>query len=84
MNLPYVDGGLYAMNLMYALHSEGLGTIPLTCSLMARNYKKLYHDFDIKDNEVPVLLIGVGNLKEKFEVAVSNRYNYDHYVKFID
>ena len=84
MNLPYVDGGLYAMNLMYALHSLGIGTIPLTCALMARNFNALYRDFDIKDNEVPVLLIGVGNLKDKFEVAVSNRYSYKNYAYFIN
>lgn len=83
MNLPYVDGGLYAMNLMYALHSLGLGTIPLTCALMARNFNALYREFDIQDNEVPVLLIGVGHLKEEFEVAISNRYSYTDYTYFV-
>lgn len=33
----YIDGGLYAMNLINALHSLGLGTIPLSCGF---TYKK--------------------------------------------
>lgn len=34
----YVDGGLYAMNLINALHSLGIGTIPLS---VAFGYDKL-------------------------------------------
>lgn len=83
-HLPYVDGGLYAMTLMYALHAQGLGTIPLTTGLMPNQLKKLYSQFEVKDNEVPVLLIGVGNLKEKFEVAMSHRYDYKTYTTFVE
>ena len=83
-NLPYVDGGLYAMTLMYALHSLGLGTIPLTTGLMPSQLKKLYSKFDVKDCEVPILLIGIGSLKEKFNVAASYRYNFDQYTSFIE
>lgn len=84
ITLPYVDGGLYAMTLMYALHSQGLGSIPLTCGQMSSKLKVLYRRYDIRDNEVPVVIIGVGNLKEKFEVAVSNRYDYKTYTTFVD
>lgn len=84
MDLPFVDGGLYAMTLMFALHSLGLGTIPLSCAMMKEKQKVLYKRFEIKDNEIPVLLIGVGNLKERFEVAVSNRYGYDTYTTFVE
>lgn len=82
VNLPYVDGGLYAMTLIYALHSQGLGTIPLTMGLGANNIKYLYKHFGIKDSEVPILLIGVGNLKDEFKVAKSNRFPYDSYTTF--
>ena len=83
VNLPYIDGGLYAMTLVYALHSQGLGTIPLTMGLESRLLKKLYKQFGVKDNEVPILLIGVGNLKNEFKVAKSNRYPYDSYTTFM-
>lgn len=83
VNLPYVDGGLYAMTLIYALHSQGLGTIPLTMGLGSKNIKHLYKQFRVKDNEVPILLIGVGNLKDEFKVARSNRFHYDDYTTFL-
>ena len=68
----YVDGGLYAMNLINALHSLGLGTIPLSCGFDYKHLEKL-SGFDIPDYEVPIVIIGVGNLLEEFNVAVSER-----------
>jgi nitroreductase len=79
----YVDGGLYAMTLMYALHSLGLGTIPLTVAMMSSKTKILYSKFGVKNNEVPVVLIGVGHLKDKFKVAISERFDYNEYLTII-
>lgn len=68
----YVDGGLYAMNLINALHSLGLGTIPLSTAFQ---YQKLSNlkTFGIPENEVPILIIGIGCLQNEFNVAVSTR-----------
>ncbi len=68
----YIDGGLYAMNLINALHSLGLGCIPLSCGF---EYSKLQQlkQFGIPDNEVPILIIAFGNLQDNFYVAVSTR-----------
>lgn len=68
----YVDGGLYAMNLINALTYLGLGTIPLSCGFHESRLKKLIR-FDIPENEVPVVIIGVGLMEDKFKVAVSKR-----------
>lgn len=68
----YVDGGLYAMNLINALHSLGLGTIPLSCGFAHSKLKGL-NQFNISENEVPIVIIGVGNLLNKFNVAISKR-----------
>lgn len=70
----YIDGGLYAMNLINALHSLGLGTIPLSCGFSYKHLKGLAN-FNIPDNEVPILIIGVGNLMDEFNVAISERKN---------
>ena len=68
----YVDGGLYAMNLINSLHSLGLGTIPLSTAF---DYKKLklLRKFGVPENEVPILIIGVGEMQDRFSVAVSKR-----------
>lgn len=75
----YVDGGIYAMNLLYALHFEGVATIPLTMGHKQKKLKEIKREMDIPDNEVPVLLIGVGAYKDKYKVAVSVRRDYHNY-----
>lgn len=79
----YVDGGLYAMNLMYALHSEGVATIPLTMGHKTGYTAKIKKAMGIPEYELPVLLIGVGSYKEHYKVAVSERKSFEEYCKFI-
>ena len=78
----YVDGGIYAMNLLYALHFEGAATIPLTMGHKQKIVRKIKTALGIPENEVPVLLIGVGSYKDKYKVAVSERYEYKSYTVF--
>lgn len=68
----YIDGGLYAMNLINALHSLGLGCIPLSCGFESWKLQQL-KDFDIPENEVPIVIIGFGHLLDEFNVAISTR-----------
>lgn len=69
----YVDGGMYAMSLIYALHSEGLGTIPLSTGFSMKQIKKLHKQFNIPESEVPIVIIGIGNLLDRFNIAISER-----------
>ncbi|MDD3078911.1 MAG: nitroreductase family protein [Paludibacter sp.] len=69
----YIDGGLYAMNLINALHSLGLGTIPLSCGFYDYKLNNIKKKFDIPSNESLIVLIGIGNLKDEFNVAESSR-----------
>lgn len=78
----YVDGGLYAMNLLNALHSTGLGTIPLTCGHLQGVRKNQLFKFGIQEYECPIIVIGIGGLEEKAEVNVSPRKKYSDYTTF--
>ena len=82
LNLAYVDGGLYGMNLLYALHYQGLAAIPLTMGIKQGVLKSIKKKIGIPMNEAPVLLIGIGTYKEKFKVASSHRESYTEYTKF--
>ena len=82
MSQVYVDGGLYAMNLMYALHYEGLATIPLTMSMRIGKVKNIINEMNLPMSEMPILLIGVGSYKETFKVAKSERIPYNEYTTF--
>ena len=68
----YVDGGLYAMNLINALHSLGLGTIPLSVAFECTKLEGLKY-LGIPQNEVPIVIVGIGEMMDEFNVAVSQR-----------
>lgn len=68
----YVDGGLYAMNLINAIHALGMGTIPLSLGFSRTKLKELRR-FGIPENEVPIVIIGFGNLLPVSKVAISAR-----------
>ena len=69
----YIDGGMYALSLIYALHSLGLGTIPLSCGFQCSKLKKLRVEFNIPENEIPIEIVATGLLLESFNVAESRR-----------
>ncbi len=79
---PYVNGGMYAMNLIFALHSLGLGTTPLNMGFPAKKLKGLKKICNIQDNEAPIVLIGVGEIAEELSIATSSRFNFDEYTKY--
>lgn len=69
----YIDGGLYAQNLINALHYVGLGGIPLSCGFMSDSLSRMQKEFAIPANEVMIVIIGVGVLNEQTKIAVSAR-----------
>lgn len=69
----YVDGGLYAQNLINALHYVGLGTIPLSCGFMSDKLLAMQRQFNIPENEVMITIIGTGVMPEEMKIAVSTR-----------
>lgn len=75
----YVDGGIYAMNLLYALHYENIAAIPLTMANKQVKMRMIKKEMSIPENEAPVLLIGAGSYKNEYKVAVSERQNYKSY-----
>lgn len=80
-NQLFVDGGLFAMNLMLSLHYKGLGSCPLnTCFpyLVENRVKKIA---GIPKNERLIMMLAVGNLKDSFKVAVSERRATDTILK---
>ena len=69
----YIDGGLYAQNLINALHYVGLGSIPLSCGFTNDLLSDIQRRFDIPENEVMVVIIGTGVMYDEMKIAVSTR-----------
>ena len=82
-NQAYIDGGMYAMSLLYALHYEGLGACPLNWSVLKDKDKKLRNTIEIGESENIIMIIGMGNLPEEIDVAISCRKSVEEVTKII-
>jgi len=72
-NQGWIDGGMYAMSLVYALHSLGLGTCCLNWSKEYQLDQQLRQVAGIGESEVIIMMIAVGHLPDEFMVAQSPR-----------
>ncbi|MEK0313687.1 nitroreductase family protein [Cohnella sp. 56] len=72
-NSNFIDGGLFAMSLLYALHYEGIGACPLNWAVLKENDIKLRNCVGINDSENVILIIGVGIIPDELKVASSQR-----------
>ncbi|MGB4415531.1 MAG: nitroreductase family protein [Paludibacter sp.] len=76
-NEAYIDGGIYAMNLLYAIHYQRIAGCILNCSNTIEKDIKLRKICKIKDSEVFIAMIACGIPPETFYVASSKRYNLE-------
>ncbi|MCH4826783.1 nitroreductase family protein [Planococcus halocryophilus] len=82
-NQSYIDGGMYSMSLIYALHSLGIGTCPLNLALTNNAEKKLKEVARIDNSEVLMMMIAVGHLPTNLNVAASIRREVSEVLKII-
>ncbi len=69
----WIDGGLFAMSLIFGLHAQGLGTCCLNWSVTMDVDKPMRKAADIADNELVIMMLAVGPLPETLSVAQSPR-----------
>ena len=74
-NQVFIDGGLFAMNVLLSLHSLKLGSCCLNTCLSYVDENNVKRVGEIPHSERLIMMIGVGSLKDKYEVAYSKKYN---------
>lgn len=72
-NQRWVDGGLYAMTLVWALHAVGLATCMLNWAMAARTSEQLRKVAGIPTEEDIVVLIAIGHAAPGARVARSEK-----------
>jgi nitroreductase len=72
-NQAWVDGGLFSMSFLLGLHARGLGAVSLNWSKSPKIDQSLRSVASIPQEEVIVMLVGFGNLRDEFSVASSPR-----------
>lgn len=82
-NQCWIDGGMFAMSLIYALHAKGLVSCCMNWSKDYQEDTQMRDCINLCQSENILLLIGVGYPKESFKVARSLRKPIDDVVVFV-
>ena len=78
----YVNGGIYVMNLAYALHYNGIAHCILHWSVPPAADREAHRILGIPPSEAIVQLLACGIPPEEFDVAASPRRKLDTVVSF--
>lgn len=81
-NQCFIDGGMFAMSLVYALHSLCVGTCCLNWSADYKRDLALKAEAEIPQAESVIMMIAVGHLPDNFVVASSPRKKLSEIVDF--
>ena len=83
-NQGWVDGGLFAMSLVYALHAQGLGTCFLNWSAEHDRDRQLRAAADIRPEDMVITLLAVGHMPPELDVASSARRPLEDFIRSDD
>ena len=76
-NQGFVDGGLFAMSLTFALHGLGLGSCMMNWCTSPELDRALRRLLEIPDNEIVITLMALGHLPGSYHAARSQRRPLD-------
>lgn len=80
-NQAYIDGGMFAMSLIYALHSLGVGTCPLNLAVESSKAKEIREKLSLRQSELLITMISVGHIPDELKVAASARKEIEEIIK---
>ena len=81
-NQPWIDGGLFAMTLIWALHNKGLASCCLNWSATHHQDQKLRSIISLPDNELVIMLLAVGHIPNEIKVPESHRRPLNEIFRF--
>lgn len=82
-NQAFIDGGIFASSLMWALHGLGLDTCMLNLSLPVPIERRLRDGLGIPASEVPIMMIAIGYGRDGHRVSRSPRRAVDKLTRVI-
>lgn len=78
-----VDGGIFTMNLLYALHYYKIAACTLNACMSIKNRKRLTGIIGMHQAEFPIAFISIGNAPDNFMVAASQRLNIERVIELV-
>lgn len=82
-NEAFVDGGLFAMSIIYGLEYEGLAAVTLNAMMNSKDEKNIRQLINIAESEQIILFVAVGSFKEETVVPISNRKPTSEIIKIV-
>ena len=82
-NEAFVDGGLFAMSVIYGLEYEGLAAVTLNAMMNSKDEKDIRNLINVDESEQVILFIAVGQFKDTVVVPVSDRKIAESFTKII-
>jgi nitroreductase len=79
----YVDGGMYAMNLLYSLHQNKIVACALNCNFTKSKDLKIRKILNIPASEVFIVIFSCGFAPDEFKIALSERNPVSEYIRII-
>jgi nitroreductase len=76
-NQNWIDGGLFSMSLVYALHSLGLASCCLNWAAKPQKDIQLRKMVPLEDQEATIMMIAVGHYPDEVSVCASSRRSPD-------
>ena len=76
-NQMYIDGGIFLMNLLYALHYYKIGNCPANWGKMTFEDRKANQILHLPESEKIICFIPIGVPKDSFRVTLSKRRNLE-------
>jgi len=83
-NQGWIDGGMFSMSLVYALHSLGVASCCLNWSKTPGDDLRIRKIIPIKDHYNIVMMLGIGYPREKIKVCASPRKPIDSVLEYWD
>jgi len=80
----FIDGGMFAMNMLYALHSKKIAACIMNCSHTYQKDLKMRKATGIKKSEVFIAMISCGVAADDFRIPLSKRNDLSEYMTIIE
>lgn len=80
----FIDAGMYASTLLYALHHQNLATCPINARTFEDKDNKVRKILNIPKSQDFIFFIAVGNYLDEFRVTKSKRDDYNAKTRVIN
>lgn len=82
-NQLYIDGGLFLMNLLYALHYYEIGACPLHWGHNKDKDQEIMKEISLSESEKVICVVAIGVPKSKFKTTLSLRRDNNEVLKIV-